>query len=62
MRAADAWAQIEKTLDPGWVEARLSFSPEGSSAGAAAALGPLQPVRVGDELGPGAVGQLEAGR
>ncbi len=50
MRAAEAWTQIEATLDPDWVEARLSFSPEGASSDAAAALGPLQPVRVGDEL------------
>jgi hypothetical protein len=50
MRAADQWAQIEKTFDADWTEARVAFAPEGSSADAAAALGPLQPVRVGDEL------------
>ncbi len=50
MRAADQWAQIEETLDADWVELRLAFTPEGSSAGVAAILGPLQPVRVGDEL------------
>jgi hypothetical protein len=50
MRAADQWAQLEETLDADWTEARLSFTPEGSSPEAAAALGPMQPVRVGDEL------------
>ena len=50
MRAADQWAQIEETLDADWAEARLSFTPEGSSSEAAAVLGPMQPVRVGDEL------------
>jgi hypothetical protein len=50
MRAADQWAQIEETLAPEWAEARLSFTPEGSSSEAAAVLGPMQPVRVGDEL------------
>jgi hypothetical protein len=50
MRAADQWAQIEETLDADWAEARLSFAPEGSSSEAAAVLGPMQPVRVGDEL------------
>ena len=30
MRAADQWTQIEKTLDPDWSEAQLSFTPEGS--------------------------------
>ena len=50
MRAADQWAQIEETLDADWAEARLSFTPEGSSSEAAAVLGPMQPVRIGDEL------------
>jgi len=50
MRAADQWAQIEETLDADWAEARLSFTPEGSSPEAAAVLGPMQPVRVGNEL------------
>jgi hypothetical protein len=50
MRAADQWAQIEETLDADWAEARLSFAPEGSPSEAAAVLGPMQPVRVGDEL------------
>ena len=50
MRAADQWAKIEATLDPDWVEARVAFTPEGSSADAAAVLGPMQPVHVGDEL------------
>jgi hypothetical protein len=50
MGAADQWAQIEETLGPDWVEARLAFTPEGSPSEAAAVLGPLQPVRVGDEL------------
>jgi hypothetical protein len=50
MRAADQWAQIEETLDADWAEARLSFTPEGSSSEAAAMLGPVQPVRVGNEL------------
>ena len=46
MRAADQWAQIEEGLEPGWTEAQLTFTPEGSSADAAAVLGPLQPGRV----------------
>ncbi len=50
MRAADQWAQIESDLGSNWSEARLSFTSEGSPAEAAAVLGPLQPVRVGDEL------------
>jgi hypothetical protein len=50
MRAADQWAQIEEGLPPDWVETRLSFTPEGSVADAAAILGPLQPGRVGSEL------------
>ena len=50
MRAADQWAQIEEGLGSDWVETRLSFTPEGSVADAAAILGPLQPGRVGDEL------------
>ena len=50
MQAAEQWAQIQTTLDPMWYEARLAFAPEGSPAEAAAVLGPLQPVRIGDEL------------
>ena len=50
MRAADQWAQIEGALGSDWDEARLAFTPEGSPPEAAAVLGPLQPVRVGNEL------------
>jgi hypothetical protein len=50
MRAADQWAEIEAGLDPDWSEVRLAFTPEGAYDVAAAALGPLQPVRVGNEL------------
>jgi hypothetical protein len=50
MRAADQWAQIEESLDADWAEVRLAFTPEGSPSEAAAVLGPMQPVRVGDEL------------
>jgi len=50
MAAADQWARIEEALDPEWVELRLAFAPEGAFAEAAAVLGPLQPVLVGDEL------------
>jgi hypothetical protein len=50
MRAVDQWAQIEAGLDPRWSEIRLAFTPEGAPAPAAAALGPLQPVRVGTEF------------
>jgi hypothetical protein len=50
MRAADQWDQIEAGLDADWAEVQLSFAPEGSVADAAAALGPLQPGRVGTEL------------
>jgi hypothetical protein len=50
MRAADQWTQLEESLGADWSEARLAFVPEGSPADAAAALLPLQPVRVGDEL------------
>ena len=51
MRAADQWAQIEKSLADDWTDAHLSFAPEeGSIADAATVLGPLQPGRVGDEL------------
>lgn len=50
MRAADQWARIEAGLDPAWSEVRLAFTPEGVYDEAAAALGPLQPVRVGAEL------------
>ena len=50
MRAADQWAQIEEAFDADWAEARLAFTPEGSSSETAAVLGPMQPVRVGDEF------------
>ncbi|MGH3132424.1 MAG: hypothetical protein ACRDNY_01550 [Gaiellaceae bacterium] len=52
MRAADQWRQIERALDAGWEEVRLSFVVEDSGAadGAAAALAPLGPGRAGDEL------------
>ncbi|HEX4745537.1 MAG TPA: hypothetical protein VFU99_01540 [Gaiellaceae bacterium] len=50
MQAAEQWAQIQATLDPMWSEAQLAFAPEGSPAEAAAVLGPLQPVLIGDEL------------
>lgn len=50
MRAADQWGEIEAGLDPSWSEVRLTFTPEGAYDVAAAALGPLQPVRVADEL------------
>ena len=50
MAAADQWARIEEALDPEWAELRLAFAPEGAFAEAAAVLGPLQPVLVGDEL------------
>lgn len=50
MRAADQWTQIERELGVRWAEARIAFAPEGSYDEAAAALVPLQPVRVGDEL------------
>ena len=50
MRAADQWTQLEESLGSDWSEARLAFVPEGSLSDAAAALLPLQPVRVDDEL------------
>ena len=50
MRAVDQWAQIEGGLPRDWSEAQLTFTPEGAVADAAAALGPLQPGRVGDAL------------
>jgi hypothetical protein len=50
MRAADQWTQIEKTFDPDWSEVRVAFTPEGSMSEAAAVIGVLQPVRVGDEF------------
>jgi hypothetical protein len=50
MQAADQWVQIEETLDLDWVEIRLAFTPEGPASEAAAVLGALQPVRIGDEL------------
>jgi hypothetical protein len=50
MRAADQWAEIERGLALDWNEARLTFRPEGAPGEAAAALGPMQPVRVGDAL------------
>jgi hypothetical protein len=50
MAAADQWSRIEENLDADWVELRLAFTPEGAFSDAAAVLGPLQPVRVGDEF------------
>jgi hypothetical protein len=50
MRAAEQWARIEAGLEHGWDEVLLSFAPEGPVDEAAAALGPLQPGRVGNEL------------
>ncbi len=50
MQAADQWTRIEESLDPDWSEMRLAFTPEGAYDTAAAALAPLQPVRVGGEL------------
>lgn len=50
MRAADQWAQLEVGLGADWDEVRLSFTPEGSTADAAAVLAPLGPGRVGREL------------
>ena len=50
MPAAEQWEQIEAGLDPDWAEVQVTFVPEGSVADAAAALGPLQPGRVGNEL------------
>jgi hypothetical protein len=50
MPTAEQWARIEEGLDPDWSEAQVSFVPEGSVDEAAAALGPLQPGRVGDRL------------
>jgi hypothetical protein len=50
MQAVEQWAHIQAELDPDWTEVRLAFTPEESAAGAAAVLGALQPVRVGDEL------------
>ncbi|HSF62481.1 MAG TPA: hypothetical protein VLA69_12355 [Gaiellaceae bacterium] len=50
MRAADQWAQMEGELEPDWDDVQLSFTPEGSTAVAAAILAPLAPGRVGREL------------
>ena len=50
MRAADQWARLEVGLGADWDEARLSFTPEGSTADAAAILAPLGPGRVEGEL------------
>jgi hypothetical protein len=50
MRAADQWARMEVDLGPDWDDAHLSFTPEGSTADAAAILAPLAPGRVGQEL------------
>ena len=50
MRAAEQWVLIENGLGTGWAEARFSFTPEGSTADAAAVLAPLGPGRVGSEL------------
>ena len=41
MRAADQWARMEVELGPDWDDAHLSFTPEGSTADAAAILAPL---------------------
>jgi len=50
MRAAEQWALLEKNLGSEWAEARLAFTPEGSTAEAAAILAPLGPGRVEGEL------------
>ena len=50
MQAAEQWTQIEATLAAEWSEARLAYTPEGSPAEAAAVLGALQPVRIGEEF------------
>jgi len=50
MAAVDQWSQIEENLDADWVELRLAFTPEGAFSDVAAVLGPMQPVRVGDEF------------
>ncbi len=50
MRAADQWARLEADLGADWEDAHLSFTPEGSTADAAAILAPLAPGRVGREL------------
>jgi hypothetical protein len=41
---------MEVDLGPDWDDAHLSFTPEGSTADAAAILAPLAPGRVGQEL------------
>lgn len=50
MRTAEQWTQIEGQLPLDWSEARVTFTPEGAPGEAAAALGPLQPLRVGAEF------------
>lgn len=52
MRAIDQWRLIEESLDPGWDEARLSFTVEdlGSVDAGAAVLAPLGPGRAGNRL------------
>ena len=50
MAAVDQWSRIEENLDADWVELRLAFTPEGAFSDVAAVLGPMQPVRVGDEF------------
>ncbi|MEP7224754.1 MAG: hypothetical protein ABI783_07345, partial [Actinomycetota bacterium] len=50
MRAADQWVLLQEGLGSDWVEARLSFAPEGSTTAAAAILAPLSPGRVEGEL------------
>jgi hypothetical protein len=52
MRAVEQWRELERGLIEGWIEARLSFTPEDPSAAAAAAgvLAPLGPGRFGKEL------------
>jgi len=50
MRAVDQWQVIEHGLGRRWTSARLRFVPEGPGAAATAALLPLRPGRVGNEL------------
>ena len=50
MRAADQWALLETDLGSNWTEARLAFTPEGSTTAAAAILAPLGPGRVEGQL------------
>ena len=41
MRAVDQWARMEVDLGADWDDAHLAFTPEGSTADAAAVLAPL---------------------